>query len=466
MTVMVTALVPVNGAVRMGKQRRYFGTDGIRGKVGTPPITPEFVMKLGWAAGRVLARGGGGKVLIGKDTRISGYMFESALEAGLSAAGVDVRLLGPMPTPAVAYLTQTLHAQAGIVISASHNPYDDNGIKFFSANGTKLPDEVELAIEAEMECEMQTVESRDLGKAERLDDAGGRYIEVCKRSVPLSFRLKGLRLIIDCAHGATYHVAPNVFHELGADVITIGTNPNGLNINDGVGATALSALQTAVLDNDADLGIALDGDGDRVQMVDHAGEVVDGDELLYVIAESRRQADTLGEAVVGTVMTNLGLEEALRQHEITLKRAQVGDRYVLELMQEGGWTLGGETSGHIICLDRMSTGDGIIAALQVLAALDRVDMPLNQLKRGMTKHPQVIVNVRMPKPVETESMMELESAADAAESELGGTGRVVLRPSGTEPVLRVMVEGRDRRQVNSVATELAGVVEAVLDGTR
>lgn len=466
MTVMVTALVPVNGAVRMGKQRRYFGTDGIRGKVGTPPITPEFVMKLGWAAGRVLARGGGGKVLIGKDTRISGYMFESALEAGLSAAGVDVRLLGPMPTPAVAYLTQTLHAQAGIVISASHNPYDDNGIKFFSANGTKLPDEVELAIEAEMECEMQTVESRDLGKAERLDDAGGRYIEVCKRSVPLSFRLQGLRLIIDCAHGATYHVAPNVFHELGADVITIGTNPNGLNINDGVGATALSALQTAVLDNDADLGIALDGDGDRVQMVDHAGEVVDGDELLYVIAESRRQADTLGEAVVGTVMTNLGLEEALRQHEITLKRAQVGDRYVLELMQEGGWTLGGETSGHIICLDRMSTGDGIIAALQVLAALDRVDMPLNQLKRGMTKHPQVIVNVRMPKPVETESMMELESAADAAESELGGTGRVVLRPSGTEPVLRVMVEGRDRRQVNSVATELAGVVEAVLDGTR
>lgn len=466
MTVMVPALVPVNGAVRMGKQRRYFGTDGIRGKVGTPPITPEFVMKLGWAAGRVLARGGGGKVLIGKDTRISGYMFESALEAGLSAAGVDVRLLGPMPTPAVAYLTQTLHAQAGIVISASHNPYDDNGIKFFSANGTKLPDEVELAIEAEMECEMQTVESRDLGKAERLDDAGGRYIEVCKRSVPLSFRLKGLRLIIDCAHGATYHVAPNVFHELGADVITIGTNPNGLNINDGVGATALSALQTAVLDNDADLGIALDGDGDRVQMVDHAGEVVDGDELLYVIAESRRQADTLGEAVVGTVMTNLGLEEALRQHEITLKRAQVGDRYVLELMQEGGWTLGGETSGHIICLDRMSTGDGIIAALQVLAALDRVDMPLNQLKRGMTKHPQVIVNVRMPKPVETESMMELESAADAAESELGGTGRVVLRPSGTEPVLRVMVEGRDRRQVNSVATELAGVVEAVLDGTR
>lgn len=466
MTVMVTALVPVNGAVRMGKQRRYFGTDGIRGKVGTPPITPEFVMKLGWAAGRVLARGGGGKVLIGKDTRISGYMFESALEAGLSAAGVDVRLLGPMPTPAVAYLTQTLHAQAGIVISASHNPYDDNGIKFFSANGTKLPDEVELAIEAEMECEMQTVESRDLGKAERLDDAGGRYIEVCKRSVPLSFRLKGLRLIIDCAHGATYHVAPNVFHELGADVITIGTNPNGLNINDGVGATALSALQTAVLDNDADLGIALDGDGDRVQMVDHAGEVVDGDELLYVIAESRRQADTLGEAVVGTVMTNLGLEEALRQHEITLKRAQVGDRYVLELMQEGGWTLGGETSGHIICLDRMSTGDGIIAALQVLAALDRVDMPLNQLKRGMTKHPQVIVNVRMPKPVETESMMELESAVDAAESELGGTGRVVLRPSGTEPVLRVMVEGRDRRQVNSVATELAGVVEAVLDGTR
>jgi phosphoglucosamine mutase len=450
----------------MGKQRRYFGTDGIRGKVGTPPITPEFVMKLGWAAGRVLTRGGGGKVLIGKDTRISGYMFESALEAGLSAAGVDVRLLGPMPTPAVAYLTQTLHAQAGIVISASHNPYDDNGIKFFSANGTKLPDEVELAIEAEMECEMQTVESRDLGKAERLDDAGGRYIEVCKRSVPLSFRLKGLRLIIDCAHGATYHVAPNVFHELGADVITIGTNPNGLNINDGVGATALSALQTAVLDNDADLGIALDGDGDRVQMVDHAGEVVDGDELLYVIAESRRQADTLGEAVVGTVMTNLGLEEALRQHEITLKRAQVGDRYVLELMQEGGWTLGGETSGHIICLDRMSTGDGIIAALQVLAALDRVDMPLNQLKRGMTKHPQVIVNVRMPKPVETESMMELESAVDAAESELGGTGRVVLRPSGTEPVLRVMVEGRDRRQVNSVATELAGVVEAVLDGTR
>ena len=449
----------------MGKQRRYFGTDGIRGKVGRPPVTPEFVMKLGWAAGRVLARGGTGKVLIGKDTRISGYMFESALEAGLSSAGVDIRLLGPMPTPAVAYLTQTLHAQAGIVISGSHNPYDDNGIKFFSADGTKLPDEVELAIEAEMECAMTTVESLNLGKAERLDDARGRYIEFCKRSVPLSFSLKGLKLIIDCAHGATYHVAPNVFDELGADIITIGTNPDGLNINDGVGATALSALQTAVLENDADLGIALDGDGDRVQMIDHAGEVVDGDELLFVIAESRRQQNTLGRAVVGTVMTNLGLEEALRQHEITLKRAQVGDRYVLELMQEGGWTLGGETSGHIICLDRMSTGDGIIAALQVLAALDRGDVPLNQLKRGMTKHPQTIVNVRMPRPIETESMAELKSAVDAAESELGG-GRVVLRPSGTEPVLRVMVEGRDRLQVNSVAKQLAGVVEAALDGPK
>ena len=450
----------------MVKQRRYFGTDGIRGKVGTPPITPEFVMKLGWAAGRILARGGGGKVLIGKDTRISGYMFESALEAGLSSAGVDIRLLGPMPTPAVAYLTQTLHAQAGIVISASHNPYDDNGIKFFSANGTKLPDEVELAIEAEMECEMKTVKSRNLGKAERLDDARGRYIEFCKRSIPLSFSLKGLRLVIDCAHGATYHVAPNVLDELGAEVITIGTDPDGLNINDGVGATALSALRTAVLENDADLGIALDGDGDRVQMVDHAGEVVDGDELLFVIAESRRQENTLGEAVVGTVMTNLGLEEALRQHEIKLKRSQVGDRYVLELMHEGGWKLGGETSGHIICLDRMSTGDGIIAALQVLAALGRADMSLNEFKRGMTKHPQTIVNVRMPRPIEAESMAKLKSAANAAESELEGAGRIVLRPSGTEPVLRVMVEGRDGSQVNSVAKQLAGVVEAVLDGPR
>jgi len=443
--------------------QRFFGTDGIRGEVGKPPITAEFVLKLGWAAGRVLAaRGDRGKVLIGKDTRISGYMFESALEAGLSAAGVDIRLLGPMPTPAIAYLTRTLHAQAGIVISASHNPYDDNGIKFFSAEGTKLPDEVELAIEAELDNPMTTVGSQRLGKAERVEDAPGRYIEFCKSTIPYGVNFRGMKIVVDCAHGATYHVAPNVFDELGAEVHRIGCQPNGLNINDGCGATAPGALQKTVREQGADVGVAFDGDGDRVIMVDHNGAVVDGDELLFIIAEARREREGLNGAVVGTVMSNLGLEEALKQRGIELKRARVGDRYVLELMLQGGWTLGGETSGHIICLDRMSTGDGIVSALQVLAVARQSGRSLEQLKHGMRKYPQSIVNVRVDKQVDVTQLAQVQDAVRAVESELSDSGRVLLRPSGTEPLVRVMVEGRRKRQVEMLARQLAGAVEAAL----
>jgi len=441
-------------------ERKYFGTDGIRGKVGEGVITPKFIMQLGWAVGRVLGNSGNApsKVIIGKDTRISGYMFESALEAGLSAAGVDILLLGPMPTPAIAYLTRTLHAQAGIVISASHNPYQDNGIKFFSADGMKLSDEIELAIEAELEKELTCVTSSRLGKAERVHDAGGRYIEFCKSTVPLHMNLHGLKIILDCAHGATYYVAPCVFEELGAEVTTIGTDPNGLNINAGFGSTQPAALQKAVLESGADLGIALDGDGDRVVMVDHKGELVDGDELLYIIAQSRRKESNLNGGVVGTVMSNLGLEKALQLEGVAFKRAKVGDRYVMEMLQDDGWYLGGEGSGHIICLDRTTTGDGIVSALQVLFAMRQTGQSLHALKSGMKKYPQLLINVKVNGPVDLACSTVLQSALVAAENQLGAKGRVLLRPSGTEPLVRVMVEGESEVEITRVANELADVV--------
>jgi len=435
-------------------KRRYFGTDGIRGRVGETPITAEFVLKLGWAAGRVLVQGGEGKVLIGKDTRISGYMFESALQAGLSAAGVDVFLLGPMPTPAIAYLTRTLHAQAGIVISASHNPYFDNGIKFFAADGTKLPDEVELAIEAEMENDLVTVDSSCLGKAERVADAPGRYIEFCKSTIPSGMELRGLKIVVDCAHGASYHVAPCVFSELGAEVIRIGTAPDGLNINQECGSTAPQAMQAAVLENGADIGLALDGDGDRVIMVDHKGELVDGDELLFIIARSRHQFDNYQGGVVGTLMSNLGLEQALNGLDIAFKRAAVGDRYVLAMLRKLGWTLGGESSGHILCLDRITTGDGIVAALQVLATMVASGSTLYQLKAGMSKFPQYMINVPITGQFNLKDRKVQQAVLDV-EQTLNKAGRVLLRPSGTEPVVRVMVEGQDATQVKKLASQLA-----------
>ena len=441
-------------------RRRYFGTDGIRGRVGRPPITAEFVLRLGWAAGRVLARGSGsGRVLIGKDTRISGYMFESALEAGLSAAGIDIRLLGPMPTPAIAYLTRTLHADAGIVISASHNPYYDNGIKFFSREGCKLPDAVEEAIEAELERPFETVDAVGLGKAERVEDAAGRYIEFCKSTLSQVRSLEGLRIVVDCAHGATYHVAPAVFDELGARVHAIGVAPDGLNINAGCGSTQPQALQAAVRERGADLGIAFDGDGDRVVMVDGRGEVVDGDELLWILARGWRRRGRLRGPVVGTLMTNYGLERALEGLGVGLERAAVGDRYVLERMREREAVLGGETSGHIICLDRVTTGDGIVSALQVLEELVLSGEGLHELKRGMDKLPQHMVNV----PLETgdRTVVEADPVRDAvreAEAALAGRGRVLLRPSGTEPVVRVMVEGPDPAEVEALARQVAEVV--------
>ena len=443
-------------------ERRYFGTDGIRGRVGEPPVTADFVLKLGWAVGRVLAQAeGGGKVLIGKDTRISGYMFESALQAGLSAAGVDIRLLGPMPTPAIAYLTRTLHAQAGIVISASHNPYYDNGIKFFSAQGTKLPDELELAIEAELERPMGTVDSARLGKAERVVDAAGRYIEFCKSTIPASTELRGMRLVVDCAHGATYHVAPSVFAELGAEVVALGVEPDGLNINRECGSTRPRAAQMAVLEHGADLGIALDGDGDRVILVDHRGEIVDGDELLFIIAQARHRQGRLRGEVVGTVMSNLGLEQALRGRGIGFRRTPVGDRHILEVLEREGWTLGGESSGHIICRDRTTTGDGIVSALQVLREMVDTGLSLHELKKGMVKHPQCLVNVRLPRRgLDLAGHPRVREACREAEASLAGEGRVLLRPSGTEPVLRVMVEGVDAVAVERLAQELARVVEA------
>ncbi|MGD2136765.1 MAG: phosphoglucosamine mutase [Gammaproteobacteria bacterium] len=442
--------------------RKYFGTDGIRGRVGEHPITAEFMLKLGWATGRVLASSGGNLVIIGKDTRISGYMFESALEAGLSAAGVDIRLLGPMPTPAIAYLTRTLHACAGIVISASHNPFADNGIKFFSDEGAKLPDEIEMAIETELDAPMTTVDSAGLGKAERVEDAAGRYIEFCKSTIPLSLSLKGLKIAVDCANGATYHVAPSVFDELGAAVIAIGTEPDGLNINRACGSTHPEHLQKMVLEHGADVGVALDGDGDRVLMVDHKGELVDGDELLFIIAMSRRLEGTLNGGVVGTLMSNLGLEHALRAHNIGFERAKVGDRYVLERMQQSNSLLGGESSGHIICLDRTSTGDGIVSALQVLASMVRNEISLHALKAGMRKYPQRMINVPLTRPIDLDAAPAVQAALKSAEARLAGKGRILLRPSGTEPVVRVMVEGEDEQQVSSEADQLASAVAGAL----
>ncbi len=441
--------------------QKYFGTDGIRGKVGQYPITPDFMLKLGWAAGRVLSRSTGGKVLIGKDTRISGYMFESALEAGLAAAGVDILLLGPMPTPAVAYLTRTLHADAGIVISASHNPYDDNGIKFFSADGSKLPDEVELAIEAELEKPMELVPSAELGKASRVVDAGGRYIEFCKSRFPKNLDLKGMKIVVDCAHGATYHVAPSVLRELGASVHVIGAEPDGLNINVSCGSTHPQVLQHEVMVQGADIGIALDGDGDRLIMVDHEGEVVDGDELLYVIASQPREPMLPG--VVGTLMSNLGMEHALKRLGMGFARARVGDRYVMEQLRESGWSLGGESSGHIICLNCTTTGDGTISALQVLGAMVEQGKGLHELKSGMTKYPQTLINVRLGARFDLDSSETVRQAVAEAEQELADSGRVLLRPSGTEPLVRVMVEGEDRAQVERLAKQIAAVVEQAVN---
>ena len=444
--------------------KKYFGTDGIRGRVGNSLINPEFVMKLGWAAGRVLGRGPGSKVLIGKDTRISGYLFESALEAGLVAAGVNIRMLGPMPTPGIAYLTRTLRADAGIVISASHNSYEDNGIKFFSGAGTKLGDEMELAIEAEIDKPMTTVVSSTLGRAKRIDDAAGRYIEFCKSTVPSSMTLNGLKIVVDCAHGATYHIAPHVLGELGAEVIAIGDKPDGLNINAGVGSTHPQALQQAVLKHNADLGIALDGDGDRLIMVDDQGGIVDGDAILYVIALSRQQDHGgLTGGVVGTLMSNFGLELACRDLGLEFERTQVGDRYVLERLNEKGWILGGESSGHIICLDRTTTGDGIVSALQVLAAMWQLDSSLRDLAAGMHKLPQVLINVELQQ-IAASAVMEMESVQQVvakAEAALADKGRVLLRPSGTEPLIRVMVEGSEAAQVTEFANRIADAVKAV-----
>jgi len=442
--------------------KKYFGTDGIRGRVGEYPVTADFMLKLGWAAGRVLGTSGGDRVIIGKDTRISGYMFESALEAGLSAAGVDVRLLGPMPTPAIAYLTRTLHACAGIVISASHNAYADNGIKFFSSGGTKLPDDVEHAIEAELDKAMVTVDSYKLGKAERVPDAAGRYIEFCKSTIPLTLSLKGLKIVVDCANGATYQVAPSVFDELGAEVVAIGVEPDGLNINQDCGSTKPELLKEIVLDQQADLGVALDGDGDRVMMIDHKGNLVDGDELLFIIALSRQKEGTLNGGVVGTLMSNLGLEHALQSRDIAFSRAKVGDRYVLELLKQNSSMIGGESSGHIICLDRTTTGDGIVSALQVLAAMVKSGKTLHELKAGMNKYPQRMINVPVTRKVDLDSFPVVQDAVRSAEQRLAGRGRVLLRPSGTEPLVRVMVEGEDAEQVNEEADNLASIVaEAV-----
>lgn len=438
---------------------RYFGTDGIRGRVGEAPVTADFMLKLGWAAGKVLAGAGAQKVLIGKDTRISGYMFESALEAGLSAAGVNIALLGPMPTPAIAYLTRTLRAAAGIVISASHNPYWDNGIKFFARDGRKLADDIEAAIERALDQPMTTVGPSELGKAERVVDAAGRYIEFCKSTVPAVLDLRGIHVVLDCANGATYHTAPNVFSEIGARVSVMAASPDGLNINHECGSTRPAALQKAVREAGADLGIAFDGDGDRVIMVDRQGTVVDGDELLYVIACDRLRMNGLrNQAVVGTQMSNLGLEIGLRELGISLHRAKVGDRYVMELLSEHDLCVGGESSGHIICLDRTTTGDGIVSALQVLAAMSVTGRDLRELLGGMSKYPQVMVNVPVQRRIDWSHCTPVVEAVRATESDLAGRGRVLLRPSGTEPVVRVMVEGDDALRVRRLAHQLAEIV--------
>jgi len=443
--------------------RRYFGTDGVRGRVGEPPITPDFFLKLGWAAGRVLVSEGCTRVLVGKDTRISGYMFESALEAGLSAAGVDISLLGPLPTPGIAYLTRTLNACAGVVISASHNPYDDNGIKFFARDGSKLPDEIEMQIEAMLEEPLTTVPAARLGKAERVDDARGRYIEFCKSTAPPGAGLDGLKIAVDCANGAAYSVAPAVFRELGAEVIPMAVDPDGFNINRECGATAPQALVALVREVGAHVGVALDGDADRLIMVDAGGVVVDGDELLYIIARDRLvRGDLRGGGVVGTQMSNLGLELALEELGVEFHRSKVGDRYVLECMKANDLILGGEGSGHIICLDRTTTGDGIVSSLQVLGAMVGAKASLSELKSKMRKFPQSLVNVPVrgrPNPGASEP---IQVAVRKIESRLGRRGRVLLRPSGTEPVVRVMVEGESSAEVHNLATELAAVVGAQL----
>jgi phosphoglucosamine mutase len=440
--------------------RKYFGTDGIRGRVGEYPVTADFMLKLGWAAGTVLTRHTQGKkrVLIGKDTRVSGYMFESALEAGLVAAGVDVDLLGPMPTPAIAYLTRTFRASAGIVISASHNPVEDNGIKFFAADGYKLPDQVELEIEALMDKPLVTNSSHHLGKARRLSDATGRYIEFCKGTLPAGFDLTGLKIVVDCANGATYHAGPRVFKELGAKTIAMGNAPNGFNINEQCGSTHMDGLQQVVLEQQADFGVAFDGDGDRVLFVDGDGEIVDGDELIYIIAQHRRSKGNC-RGVAGTQMSNLGLELALQDLGIPFERTKVGDRYVVEALKANNWELGGEASGHVLCSDLNSTGDGIVAALQVVLALAESGRTLAELKTGMSKFPQTMINVRLSQKVDISGNQTINDAVTAAETELAGRGRVLLRPSGTEPLIRVMVEGEDQQLVNKLVQSLATTVE-------
>ncbi len=447
--------------------RKYFGTDGIRGRVGEAPITPDFMMRLGYAAGRVLtgidghlAAGAHPTVVIGKDTRISGYMLESALQAGLSAAGVDVLLTGPMPTPAIAYLTRALRAQAGIVISASHNPFEDNGIKFFSGFGTKLADDIECSIETALDQPMPVQPSAKLGKARRINDAVGRYIEFCKSTFPNDLDLRGLKIVVDCAHGAAYHIAPHVLHELGAEVVSLAVHPDGLNINQECGSTHPQAMQHAVIDNGADLGIALDGDGDRLIMADSTGKLLDGDELLFIIAAHRQRSGLLQGGVVGTLMTNLAFEHAIAKLGIPFVRAQVGDRYVLETMNEKQWLLGGENSGHILCMDKHTSGDGIIAALQVLAAICEGKSSLQALSSALTLYPQVLVNVTVKDKIDLDGNSKIQSAVQNAEQELNGTGRVLLRASGTEPKIRVMVEGQQRQQVEMLAGRIAEVVSS------
>ncbi|HUE90635.1 phosphoglucosamine mutase [Pseudomonas sp.] len=441
--------------------RKYFGTDGIRGRVGDFPITPDFMLKLGWAAGMAFRKQGKCRILIGKDTRISGYMFESALEAGLAAAGADVQLLGPMPTPAIAYLTRTFQADAGIVISASHNPYDDNGIKFFSSQGTKLPDEVELMIEELLDQPMTVVESTHIGKASRINDASGRYIEFCKSSVPSNTSFAGLKVVLDCAHGAAYKVAPSVFRELGAEVHVLSAQPDGLNINAGCGSTHMETLQAEVVARHADLGIAFDGDADRVLMVDHTGTLVDGDELLFIIARDLHERGKLQGGVVGTLMSNLGLELALADLGIPFVRAKVGDRYVIAELLARNWLLGGEGSGHLVCFQHTTTGDAIIAALQVLMSLKRREQSLGEARQGMQKCPQVLINVRFAGGVDPLEHAAVQEASARVTEQMAGRGRVLLRKSGTEPLVRVMVEGDDEGQVRGYADELAKVVAQV-----
>lgn len=444
--------------------RRYFGTDGIRGRVGDYPVSADFMLKLGWAAGRVLAQGERRAVVIGKDTRVSGYLFESALEAGLASAGAEIRLLGPMPTPAVAYLTRTLKAAAGIVISASHNAFEDNGIKFFSGRGEKLPDDLEAAIEEALEAPFSTVDPENLGKAERIDDAAGRYIEFCKNAFPGEATLHGLKLVVDCAHGATYHVAPRVLSELGAEVVSMGVEPDGFNINRDRGSTSPAAMSRKVVKSGADAGIAFDGDGDRVIMADATGQVVDGDELLYIIARARHRTGRLRGGVVGTLMSNAGLALALERDGIEFRRARVGDRFVHQMLVEHGWELGGESSGHILCRDLTSTGDGIISALQVLAEMKETGRPLRELADGMEKLPHRMINVPVAGDRDLDARPDVRRAVARAEEDLGPGGRVILRPSGTEPVVRVTVEGRDAELVESVARSLAQVVTDAAGG--